>query len=1051
MPHFFINRPIFAWVLAIAVMLFGALAVVTLPIAQYPSIAPPSIAIRAVYPGASAQTLEDTVTQIIEQKMSGLDGLRYISSTSDSAGTVSINLTFNIGTDPDTAQVQVQNKLSLATPSLPQAVQQQGVVVSKSSSSTLLVMALVSDNGKWSNADLSDYLAANILGPISRLPGVGSTELYGSQYAMKIWLNAANLATYKLTPIDVSNALKSQNVQVSAGQLGGLPAVEGQQLNATISAQTLLNTPEQFGAILLKVNSDGSQVRLRDVARIEIGSEDNSTVGRYNGKPASAVSISLSSGANALDTAEGVRAKMAELEKYLPDGVSVTYPYDTTPFVKISIKNVASTLVEAIILVFLVMYLFLQNFRATLIPTIAIPVVLLGTFGIMSILGFSINTLTMFGLVLAIGLLVDDAIVVVENVERIMREDGLAPKAATDKAMHQISGALVGVALVLSAVFIPMAFFGGSIGVIFRQFSVAIISAMLLSVLVAMILTPALCATLLKPVDASHHEQKGFFGWFNRRFNQATARYEQQVGGILLKSRRFMLVFFGMTVLVAVLFVRLPSGFLPQEDLGLVLANVDLPAGATQPRTNAVLEQVQNHFLHDEKKNVESIFTVSGFGFGGSGQNNGLAFVRLKDWQDRTDPADSSQSVAMRAQMAFAGIREARIFAITPPAVPELGQADGFDMQLLDVSGLGHQKLTEARNQVLGMANGNPQYKDRITYARPGGQEDTPQFQVDIDPERAAALGLNLAEVYQTLAAAWGSAYVNDFVDRGRVKRVYIQADAPDRMNPEDLNKWHVRNQAGDMVPFSAFATTKWSYGSPRLERFDGVPSMNIQGVAAAGKSTGEAMAAMQEIVDQIPGVALAWQGLSYEEKAAGSQNTLLYSLSLIVVFLSLAALYESWRTPSAVMLVVPLGLVGVVLSANAFGLANDIYFQVAMLTTVGLSAKNAILIVEFAQALTEQGWSLKDAAKEAARQRLRPIIMTSMAFMLGVIPLIISSGAGAGSQKAVGISVFSGMLSATVLAIFFVPLFFMLAAKKSPKAASVDFSTQKGADDAPQ
>jgi multidrug efflux pump len=1050
MPHFFINRPIFAWVLAITVMLFGVLAVITLPIAQYPSIAPPSIAIRAVYPGASAQTLEDTVTQIIEQKMSGLDGLRYISSTSDSAGTVSINLTFNIGTDPDTAQVQVQNKLSLATPSLPQAVQQQGVVVSKSSSSTLLVMALVSDNGKWSNADLSDYLAANILGPISRLPGVGSTELYGSQYAMKIWLNAANLATYKLTPIDVSNALKSQNVQVSAGQLGGLPAVEGQQLNATISAQTLLNTPEQFGAILLKVNSDGSQVRLRDVARIEIGSEDNSTVGRYNGKPASAVSISLSSGANALDTAEGVRAKMAELEKYLPDGVSVTYPYDTTPFVKISIKNVASTLVEAIILVFLVMYLFLQNFRATLIPTIAIPVVLLGTFGIMSVLGFSINTLTMFGLVLAIGLLVDDAIVVVENVERIMREDGLAPKAATEKAMHQISGALVGVALVLSAVFIPMAFFGGSIGVIFRQFSVAIISAMLLSVLVAMILTPALCATLLKPVDASHHEQKGFFGWFNRRFNQATARYEQQVGGILLKSRRFMLVFFGMTVLVAVLFVRLPSGFLPQEDLGLVLANVDLPAGATQPRTNAVLEQVQNHFLNDEKKNVESIFTVSGFGFGGSGQNNGLAFVRLKDWQDRTDPADSAQSVAMRAQMAFAGLREARIFAITPPAVPELGQADGFDMQLLDVSGLGHQKLTEARNQVLGMANGNPQYKDRITYARPGGQEDTPQFQVDIDPERAAALGLNLAEVYQTLAAAWGSAYVNDFVDRGRVKRVYIQADAPDRMNPEDLNKWHVRNQAGDMVPFSAFATTKWSYGSPRLERFDGVPSMNIQGVAAAGKSTGEAMAAMQEIVDNIPGVALAWQGLSYEEKAAGSQNTLLYSLSLIVVFLSLAALYESWRTPSAVMLVVPLGLVGVVLSANAFGLANDIYFQVAMLTTVGLSAKNAILIVEFAQALTEQGWSLKDAAKEAARQRLRPIIMTSMAFMLGVIPLIISSGAGAGSQQAVGISVFSGMFSATVLAIFFVPLFFVLAAKKSPKAAAVDFSTQKGADDAP-
>ncbi len=1050
MPHFFINRPIFAWVLAIAVMLFGALAVVTLPIAQYPSIAPPSIAIRAVYPGASAQTLEDTVTQIIEQKMSGLDGLRYISSTSDSAGTVSINLTFNIGTDPDTAQVQVQNKLSLATPSLPQAVQQQGVVVSKSSSSTLLVMALVSDNGKWSNADLSDYLAANILGPISRLPGVGSTELYGSQYAMKIWLNAANLATYKLTPIDVSNALKSQNVQVSAGQLGGLPAVEGQQLNATISAQTLLNTPEQFGAILLKVNSDGSQVRLRDVARIEIGSEDNSTVWRYNGKPASAVSISLSSGANALDTAEGVRAKMAVLEKYLPDGVSVTYPYDTTPFVKISIKNVASTLVEAIILVFLVMYLFLQNFRATLIPTIAIPVVLLGTFGIMSILGFSINTLTMFGLVLAIGLLVDDAIVVVENVERIMREDGLAPKAATEKAMHQISGALVGVALVLSAVFIPMAFFGGSIGVIFRQFSVAIISAMLLSVLVAMILTPALCATLLKPVDASHHEQKGFFGWFNRRFNQATARYEQQVGGILLKSRRFMLVFFGMTVLVAVLFVRLPSGFLPQEDLGLVLANVDLPAGATQPRTNAVLEQVQNHFLNDEKKNVESIFTVSGFGFGGSGQNNGLAFVRLKDWKDRTDQADSAQSVAMRAQMAFAGIREARIFAITPPAVPELGQAAGFDMQLLDVSGLGHQKLTEASNEVLGMANGNPAYKNRLLYARPGGQEDTPQFQVDIDPERAAALGLNLAEVYQTLAAAWGSAYVNDFVDRGRVKRVYIQADAPDRMNPEDLNKWHVRNQAGDMVPFSAFATTKWSYGSPRLERFDGLPSMNIQGVAAAGKSTGEAMAAMQEIVDNIPGVALAWQGLSYEEKAAGSQNTLLYSLSLIVVFLSLAALYESWRTPSAVMLVVPLGLVGVVLSANAFGLANDIYFQVAMLTTVGLSAKNAILIVEFAQALTEQGWSLKDAAKEAARQRLRPIIMTSMAFMLGVIPLIISSGAGAGSQQAVGISVFSGMFSATVLAIFFVPLFFVLAAKKSPKAVSVDFSTQKGADHAP-
>ncbi|WP_432722242.1 efflux RND transporter permease subunit [Jeongeupia wiesaeckerbachi] len=1028
MARFFIDRPIFAWVVAIIIMLAGLLAIRTLPVAQYPSIAPPTISIAATYPGASAKTLEDTVTQVIEQNMKGLDGLLYMSSTSESTGMVAITLTFAAGTDPDIAQVQVQNKLQLATPLLPEAVQRQGISVSKSSASFLMVLGFVSTDGSMSDIDLSDYVAANVQDPLSRTNGVGNIQLFGSQYAMRIWLDPSKLNNYKMTPVDVANAIRSQNVQVSAGQLGGTPSVSGQRLNATVSAQTMLQTPEQFGAIQLRINSDGSTVYLRDVARVELGAQSYDSVARFNGKPAAGIGIQLATGANALETRTAVEQRVDEMAKFFPPGIKVVYPYDTTPFVKISIHEVVKTLLEAIVLVFLVMYLFLQNFRATLIPTIAVPVVLLGTFGILAAFGFSINTLTMFAMVLAIGLLVDDAIVVVENVERVMSEEGLSPKEATKKSMGQITGALVGIAMVLSAVFIPMAFFGGSTGVIYRQFSITIVSAMALSVVVALVLTPALCATMLKQIEKGHHaSDKGFFGWFNNKFDATNARYQGMVGGILRRSGRFMVIYLLIAAGMAVLFMRLPTSFLPDEDQGILFSQIMLPAGATQEQTLEVIKKVEHHFLVDEKKNVNSVFSVAGFSFGGSGQNNGIAFVSLKDWDQRKSADDHVNAIAGRAMGAFSQIREAFAFAFAPPAVIELGNATGFDFFLQDRAGVGHEKLIEARNMLLGMAAKDP----TLVGVRPNGQEDTPQFQLDIDQEKAGALGVSIASINDTISTAWGSSYVNDFIDRGRIKKVYMQAEASARMQPEDLNKWYVRNAQGEMVPFSAFASAHWDYGSPRLERYNGLSAVEILGQAAPGKSSGEAMKAIEDIVAKLPpGVGIEWTGQSYQERMSGSQAPALYAISLLIVFLCLAALYESWSIPFSVMLVVPLGVLGAVLATTVRGLSNDVYFQVGLLTTIGLSAKNAILIVEFAKEHMEAGASMIDATLTAVRERLRPILMTSLAFALGVLPMAMNTGAGSGAQNAIGTGVLGGMLSATLLAIFFVPLFFVVVHK---------------------
>ena len=1025
MAKFFIDRPIFAWVIALVIMLAGALSILKLPVSQYPSIAPPSVTISANYPGASAQTLQDTVTQVIEQQMKGIDHLTYMSSTSDSSGSASITLTFDAGTDPDIAQVQVQNKLSLATPLLPQEVQRQGISVSKSSSSFLMVLGFVSEDGSMSGSDLTDYVVANLRDPISRVNGVGTVQVFGSQYAMRVWLDPNRLDQFKLTPSDITSAITAQNAQISAGQLGGTPSIPGQQINATITAQTRLQTAEQFEQILLRVQSDGSKVLLKDVARVEIGSESYDTVARFNGKPAAGVGIQLATGANALDTASALEAKLAELQPYFPAGTKVVIPYDTTPFVKVSIHEVIKTLGEAIVLVFLVMYLFLQNWRATLIPTIAVPVVLLGTFGVLAAAGFSINMLTMFAMVLAIGLLVDDAIVVVENVERVMSEDGLSPREATRKSMGQITGALVGIALVLSAVFVPMAFFGGSTGVIYRQFSITIVSAMVLSVLVAMILTPALCATLLKPIEKGHHiVDTGFFGWFNRVFDTGTQRYQSGVRGILGRSKRFMLIYGVIIAVMALMFMRLPTSFLPDEDQGILFSQIQLPAGATQERTLDVIKQVEQHFMVKEKDSVSSVFAVAGFSFSGNGQNNAIAFVSLKDWGQRDGKTQSVKALAGRAMGAFSQIKDAMVFAFAPPAVVELGNATGFDLQLQDRGGLGHDKLMEARNQLLGMAGKNP----ALAGVRPNGQEDTPQLRINIDQQKATAQGLSIAAINDTLSAAWGGAYVNDFIDRGRVKKVYIQADAPFRMVPEDLNKWFVRNTQGDMVPFSSFATASWEYGSPRLERYNGVPSLEILGEPAPGKSSGEAMQEVENMIAKLPpGIGYEWTGLSFQERMTGSQAPALYAISLLVVFLCLAALYESWSIPFAVMLSVPLGVVGAVVATSVTGLSNDVYFKVGLLTTIGLAAKNAILIVEFAKELYEGGMGLIDATLEAVRMRLRPILMTSLAFTLGVLPLAINKGAGSGAQNAIGTGVVGGMISATVLVIFLVPLFFVL------------------------
>ncbi|MGY3993780.1 efflux RND transporter permease subunit [Aeromonas veronii] len=1035
MARFFIDRPIFAWVIALVIMLAGSLAIIKLPVAQYPSIAPPAVGISASYPGASAKTVEDSVTQIIEQNMTGLDHLLYMSSQSDSAGRVSVTLTFQPGTDPDIAQVQVQNKLQQAMSLLPQEVQQQGIRVQKTSSSFLMVAAFISSDGSMNNDDLADYVVSNIKEPLSRLDGVGDITLFGSQYSMRVWLDPNKLNRVQMTPGDVQAAIKAQNAQVAFGKLGGTPSVEDQQFTATIMGQTRLSTVEQFNDILLRVNQDGSKVRLKDVARVELAGESYDADALYNGQSTAAVAIKLATGANALDTAEKVRAKLNELSDYFPANMEIVYPYDTTPFVKISIEEVVQTLIEAIFLVFCVMYLFLQNFRATLIPTIAVPVVLLGTFGVMAAFGFSINTLTMFGMVLAIGLLVDDAIVVVENVERLMSEEDLSPLEATRKSMTQITGALVGIALVLSAVFVPMAFFGGSTGAIYRQFSLTIVSAMVLSVLVALILTPALCATLLKPMKHGEFGAKrGFFGWFNRAFDAGTNRYQSGVRKVIKQGVRYSLIYGAMLAVLAVLFMRMPTSFLPEEDQGVIMSMVQLPVGATKQRTEVVLADMRDYFLKNEKDNVDSVLTVSGFSFAGSGQNAGMAFIKLKDWSERKSPDRSANAIIGRAMGYLFSIKEAQVFAFNLPPIPELGTATGFDFFLQDRGGIGHDKLMAARNQLLGMAAQDP----TLVRVRPNGMEDTPQLDIKIDYEKALAQGLSIADINNTLATAWGSSYVNDFVDRGRIKKVYMQADAPFRMNPEDLKLWYVRNSAGQMVPFSAFASTKWSFGSPRLERYNGVPAMEIVGEAAPGKSTGDAMAAIEQMVKQLPeGVGIEWTGLSFQERQAGSQAPALYAISLLVVFLCLAALYESWSIPFSVMLVVPLGVLGAIVAATLRGLENDVYFQVGLLTTIGLSAKNAILIVEFAKELYDKGMGLGEAVVEAARLRLRPILMTSLAFILGVLPLVISSGAGASSRNAIGTGVMGGMISATVLAIFFVPLFFVLVMRYFTKHSS--------------
>jgi len=1024
MARFFIDRPIFAWVIAIITMLAGSLAITQLPISRYPTIAPPTVTISASYPGASAQVIEDSVTQIIEQNMKGLDGLLYLSATSES-GRAAITLTFSSGTNADIAQVQVQNKLQLAMPLLPQEVQQQGVSVTKTGEGFLMVIGFVSEDGSMSRVDISDYIAANIIDPLSRVPGVGSTQLFGSQYAMRIWLDPDKLDTYQLTTGDLIAAIQGQNQQVAMGQLGGAPAVQGQQLNAAINARGRLRTADQFRAIVVRSNTDGSVLTLGDVARIELGSERYDTVGSYNGEPSSGVAVSMATGSNALATARGVERLMEQLSPVFPPGLKAVTGFDSTPFVRVSITGVVYTLIEAIGLVFLVMYLFLQDFRATLIPTIAVPVVLLGTFAIMAMLGYSINMLTMFAMVLAIGLLVDDAIVVVENVERIMAEEHLSPLEATRRSMDQITGALVGIAMVLSAVFVPMAFMGGSTGVIYRQFSVTIVSAMGLSVLVAIVLTPALCATMLKPIDPEHHgKRKGFFGWFNRTFERGNEKYRGTVRGMLGRMKRFMLVFAVMVVAMVVLFMRLPSSFLPEEDQGVLFAQVIGPVGATQERTLGVLKKIEKYFMESEKEGVESLFAVQGFSFGGSGQNNGIAFVRLRDWDERTSADLSVNAIAARAMAHFAQIRDALVFAFAPPAVPELGVSAGFIFYLKDNASLGHSALLAARNEFLGAAAQSP----LLVNVRPNGQEDTPQLRLEIDNKRAAALGLSTASINAVLGSAWGSRYVDDFIDRGRVKRVYIQADAQFRMSPEDFRRWSVRNAQGEMVPFSAFGSSRWDYGSPRLERYNGVPAMQINGEAAAGVSSGDAMLEVEKLVAQLPaGIGLEWTGTSYQERAASAQVPLLYTLSLLIVFLSLAALYESWTVPSAVLLVAPLGVLGAVLANTMRGMERDVYFQVAMLTTVGLSSKNAILIVEFAKANYENGMNLVEATMDAVRVRLRPILMTSLAFGLGVLPLAIASGAGAGAQQAIGTGVLGGMIVGSFLGLFFVPLFFVL------------------------
>lgn len=1025
MARFFIDRPVFAWVIAIIIMLAGGISIFTLPIAQYPTIAPPAIAIQARYPGASAQTIEDTVTQVIEQKMKGIDNLLYMSATSDSSGDAKMTFTFDPKTDPDIAQVQVQNKLQLATPLLPEEVQRQGIQVTKSTMSFLLVLAVVCEDGSMASGDVADYVSSNLMDPISRLNGVGEVLMFGSEHSMRIWLDPNLLNKYKLMPTDIITALQAQNAQVSAGQLGGEPAVSGQQLNASVTAQSLLRTPEQFEKILLRVNPDGSKVLLSDVARVEIGQEKYTPMSFHNGLPAAALAVSLATGANALEVVETVQKKIEEFKPFLPKGVQIHEAVNTAPFVKISIKEVVSTLVEAIILVFFVMYLFLQNIRATIIPTIAVPVVLLGTFGVMAAFGFSINTLTMFGVVLAIGLLVDDAIVVVENVERVMQETHLSPKEATRESMDQITSALIGIAMVLSAVFVPMAFFGGSTGVIYRQFSITIVSAMLLSVVVAIVLTPALCATILKPHNSGQIKpQRGFFGKFNRGFDIASEKYGNFVGKLLVHANRHIILYLVIVAIAGWLLVRMPTAFLPDEDQGELLTIVQLPTGATTQQTLKVLDEVRKFYMEDEKEAVERIFTVAGYSHAGNAQNAGMAFIRLRPWDERKDNHLKAQALLERARKKFSGIRNAMVVPVLPPPIRELGNATGFDFQLQDRGGIGHERLVQARDMFLGMARQSP----LLVGVRYNGLADTPTFRVEVDQQKASALGVALSDINNSMGAAWGGAYVNNFIDNGRVKKVYVQGDAPYRMQPSDLEKWYFRNNKGEMVPFTSIAKTYWEYAPTRLERYNGISSMQILGAPRPGVSSGEAMLEMERLAAQLPeGVGFEWTGMSYQERMAGSQAPMLYALSIIVVFLCLAALYESWSVPFAVILAVPLGVFGALVGASIRGLANDVYFQVGLLATIGLASKNAILIVEFAKDLLEKGNSLIEATVEAARLRLRPILMTSLAFGLGVVPLVISSGAGSGSQNAIGTGVLGGTIAATLFGIFFVPIFFVV------------------------
>ena len=1035
MSRFFIDRPIFAWVIALVIMLGGALAIRSLPINQYPNIAPPAVQISVTYPGASAQTVQDTVVQVIEQQLNGMEGLRYISSNSNSDGSMQIIVTFDQGTNPDIAQVQVQNKLALATPSLPEDVQRQGIRVVKYQVNFMLIVGLVDTSGKLNGYDLGNLIQSNFQDPISRTKGVGDFLLLGTQNSMRIWLDPAKLNSYQLVPDDITKAISSENVQVSAGLIGGLPAKKGVQLNATVIGKVRMRSADEFRNILVKVNPDGSQVRLSDVGTVDLGSENYSIFNKYDGHPSAGIALRLATGSNLLDTVDRVHQTVAALTPYLPKGVKVIYPYDTSPVVAASIHSVVHTLIEAIVLVFLVMYLFLQNIRATLIPALAVPVVLLATFGVLFACGFTINVMTMFAMVLAIGLLVDDAIVVVENVERLMAEEHLSPRDATRKSMDQISGALVGIGLVISAVFLPMAFFGGSAGIIYRQFAVTIISAMGFSVLIALVFTPALCATLLKPHAAGAAEKKGFFGWFNRMFERNTQRYTSGVKGMLARRGRSMLMYLLLLAGVVVLFGKVPSSFLPDEDQGVFLVQVQMPPNSSSERNEEVLTDVRNYLAKEEKDSVDSSFTINGFSFAGRGQSSGLVFVNMRPYADRKTAAQSVFETAKRAQKYFSTIKDGNVIAIVPPAILEMGNATGFDFFLQDNSGLGHTALMAARDQFIDLARKDPV----LALTRPNGMNDEAQYEVTIDDEKARALQVAISDVNDTMSVAWGSAYVNDFIDRGRVKKVYVQGDEGSRLSPEDFDKWYVRNANGKMVPFSAFATGKWISGSPKLERYNGIPSVEILGQPAPGYSSGDAMAAVERIAAQLPpGIGLAYTGLSYEERQAGSQAPALYALSLIIVFLCLAALYESWTVPVSVMMVVPLGVLGAVTATLLRGLSNDVFFQVGMLTTMGLAAKNAILIIEFAKDLYEkQGRTLIQAAAEAARLRLRPIIMTSIAFVMGVLPLARATGPGSGSQHSIGTGVVGGTLAATFLAIFFVPLFYVVVIKLFSKKSS--------------